>query len=141
MTAFAKYLFAALAILAMGSSQVLGIARGYLCHCAGESVMVNTPDCASAGCHDHDHDAGTHHEKDGEHHHEGLKESLVSLSFAPLAVSLPVLVETNVLAEFFRSVRLRGELAEQHEAMKLPDNSGCGPPASVLVARTMVMLV
>lgn len=141
MTAFTKYLFAALAILAMGSSQVMGITRGYVCHCAGEPVMVDAPDCASAGCHEHDHDGGTHDEKDGDHHHEGLKNSLVSLSFAPLVVAMPVLVETNVLVEFFRSVRLHVELAEQHEAMILPDSSGCGPPASVLVARTMVMLV
>ena len=140
MTSFAKYLFAALAILAMGFSQMLGITRGYVCHCPGALEMANGPDCESAGCHDHDDDGG-HDDSGGDHQHDRLGDSLVSLSFSPLAVSLPVLVETDVLLEFHRRVRLYVELAKQHVSLKPPDDSGVGPPAGVLVARTMVMLV
>jgi len=137
MTSSVKHLLAALAILALGTSQLLGLARGWVCFCSGEAVMVNAPDCESADCH-HEEEAppGEHDEHDQEH--DQLTQPLLGRDFVPLALQLPLLVEFEVPPVFDWKPRA---LTLRPPPSPAPPPSGCGPPASVLVARTMVLLV
>ena len=136
-----KHLLVALAILAVGTSQMLGIARGYVCLCSAEHLVVDAPDCASAGCHDHDSQDERHdHDTPGApHEHRQLKQPLLGHSFAPLVVTLPPAIECAVLPGVNWVLPPATESNEPRPAARVP--SGCGPPASELVADTMVMLV
>lgn len=136
-----RLLLVALAILAVGTSQTLGIARGYVCHCSAEQILVNAPDCASAGCHDHD-SQDEHHDHDtpdAPHEHQQLKQPLLGHSFAPLVVTLPPVMECAVLPGVNWVLPPATESNVPRPAARVP--SGCGPPASELVADTMVKLV
>ena len=60
---------------------------------------------------------------------------------APLTYEMPALVEMGISEIFGRGVFLARELAEHRAELKPPDDTGGNPPASVLVAETVVMLV
>lgn len=148
MTFFAKYLLIALALAAVGTSQVSGIARGFLCACGATPVMTSGASCEADGCHDGDHhsedDHGDHHDHEDHgdrHQHREVKDSLVGTSFVPLTLSLPAAVECDLTPILAQGVRLASEMAEQRAELKPPDDTGGSAAASVLVARSVVMLV
>jgi hypothetical protein len=137
MTSPVKHLLAALAILALGTSQLLGLARGWVCLCSGEAVMANAPDCSAADCHhDDEPQPGEHDERD--HEHDQLTQPLLGRDFVPLALQLPLLVEFEIPPVFAWKPHVFGEAMKPSPAHPL---SGCGPPWGVLVARTVVLLV
>jgi hypothetical protein len=144
MPAPVKHLLMILAVLAVGVSQVLGINRGYLCDCTGQEVLTDKPSCEEvdvelAPAHPHD---------DGEspgvpHPHQKFVEALKVVSFTPLVLSLPPSVEMDWPESVIRGMELACETAEQRAELKPtpPDDTGGHAPASLLVARTVVMLV
>jgi hypothetical protein len=160
MKRFVKHVVLLLAVLSVGAAQVFGIGRGYLCECFGAPVHVSGANCGAAGCHtDAAHDEhGEHHHSDdgdgdddsdgeggnggsGKHEHRELKESLKLVPFTPLALDLPAVIEADLSAVFAGSLQLARALEEHRAELKPPDDTGGPPPASVLVARTMVLLV
>lgn len=145
MSRLAKHILVLLAVLAVGAAQVFGIARGLVCDCSGVPVHVESAVCDLA-CHpdgDHDHEDGD--DSDGgphdQHQHKGATESITLVPLAPLTFDLPATVEVDVSAIIALGVRLSNEEAEHRAELKLPDDTGGRPPAGVLVARTVVMLV
>ena len=142
-----RYLLAMLAVLGLGTSQLLGIHAGYLCHCSGEPVMVNQADCDAAGCHEDaaDHDGHGHeHDLPGSpHEHKKLTGVLLGSAFSPAPVQLPLVAVCPALPGVncpFAPL-MNGGCPER----TVPEHiSGCGPPpesSGILVARTTVMLV
>ena len=142
MIAHIKHLLMVLALLAVGGAQILGINRGYLCECTGQPVITDRPSCdeqlAPGQGHDDDHDM-----PGSPHQHQKFVESLKSVSFTPLVLSLPPSVEMDWPVTVMLGVRQASEVAEHRAELRHrpPDDSGGNAPASLLVARTVVMLV
>lgn len=139
-----QYLLAVLAILGLGTSQVVGLQSGWVCQCSGEQVIADGPDCESAGCHneeDHDSDHDHHAPEEAPQEHQKLTRVLVGHTFLPLVVALP----PQSVCEAVPGINCAFlSVSENDEPQRpAPPPSGCGPPlpASVLVARTVVMLV
>jgi hypothetical protein len=137
MTSPARRLLAALAILAVGASQVWGLTRGWVCFHSGEAIVVSAPDCLSAGCHLEDADED-HHPDEENHEHDQLTQAMLGRAFLPIALELPSLVEFSLPPLFEWKPRL---LFEEVISAPGPPPTGCGPPLSVLVARTVVRQV
>ncbi len=153
MAAIPKSILIALAVIAVGASQILGLARGFLCDCSGHEMITDGSDCDAAQCHEHgDHhdDEGTdshgepagpqHHERDS-HQHRQLKDTLVSTSFAPLTLMLPPDAGIDLGPDFALEARRSALAAEQRAELKPPETPGFPPPSGVLVARTVVLLI
>ncbi len=148
-----KSLFAALAFLAVGVSQVLGLAMGFACHCSGEPVMVESAICESVVCHldhehgsisghDHDHDdEDDHREPHAPHEHQKVTQALTGSVFVPLVLEFPLLAEIPVALPPDLGVLLAGKEAGHRAELKPPDDTGGIPPAAVQVAETIVMLI
>ena len=147
-----RSLMLTLAMLAMGTAQVLGVQAGYLCGCTGQKSTVET--CHADTCHpmqDHEHEAdadspcGCPEENepspaDHDHKHQQAHDTLLVTGFPPLSqLPAPVLLDSlsaYLVPEFaFLTTAL-------WQAIECPDppEHGC-PPMPQLVARTMVMLV
>ena len=147
MTSFAKHLFAALAILAIGTAQVFGITRGFLCECSGEPVQVESALCEAEQCHpgsghhDHDHGQDCPGNDHQEHRHEKASESIMLVTPAPVTFDLPMVVECDLSEILARCMQLSREMAEHQAELRPPDDTGGTPLAAIMVARTMVMLV
>jgi hypothetical protein len=158
MAAIPKTILIALAVIAVGASQVLGFARGFLCACSGHELLTGGADCTASGCHDddehHDHGHGgicpaddgesgdgDHHDQDSPHRHQPVKETLVGTSFVPLALVLPPDPGLDLSTLFAQDVRMAAMTAERMAELQPPENSGMPPPSGILVARTMVMLI
>src|SRR4029079_2090502 len=143
MPAPVKHLLMILAVLAVGASQILGINRGYLCECTGQSVITGSPSC------DPEDSAPAHEHGDGDslpgapHKHQKVVEALKSVSFTPLVLSLPPVVEMDWPETVMLGLRLARASIEQLAEMNPPppDDSGGNAPPRLLVARTVVMLV
>ena len=145
MSRFAKQLLMLLAVLAVGTAQVFGISRGFLCECSGEPVPVESADCETAHCHPgsehHDHDHDCPGDEPQEHQHKAASESIKLVTPAPLTFDLPMVVECDLSEMIARCVQLSRETAEHDAALSPPDDTGNGPPAAIMVAETVVMLV
>ncbi|HEX2750024.1 MAG TPA: hypothetical protein VHM91_18590 [Verrucomicrobiales bacterium] len=142
MIAHVKRLLMILAFLAMGGAQILGINRGYLCECTGQPVITDRPSCDEQLAAGYGH--GDEQDTPGSpHQHQKFVESLKSVSFTPLVLSLPPSVEMDWPATVMLGVRQASETAEHRAELKHrpPDDSGGNAPAGLLVARTVVMLV
>lgn len=139
MAAFPKHLLTLLLLLAMSSAQVLGIGKGYLCHCGDQPVLSASADCESAGCH---HDDEDRHDDEGEHSHEHEKvsEPLQGLTFVPLAPAPPVLREW-VLPEWLQPVPTGNVAAHQHASSRPPPGPERAISASVTIAKASVRLI
>ena len=138
----AKFLLMMLTVLAVGAAQVWGITRGYVCDCSGEPVEVESSVCEAAACHPgHDHEDDESDGPDHQHQHEEATESIQLLPVTPLTYEMPALVEMDSFEILSRGVLLARELAEHRAELKPPDDTGGNPPASELVAQTVVMLV
>jgi hypothetical protein len=131
-----------LAVLTVGGAQVLGINRGYLCECNGQPVITGSPSC------DAEESAAGHHHDDGDspgtpHRHQKFSESLKSVSFTPLMLSLPPSVEMDWPESVMLGLRQACETVERLAELRPqpPDDTGGNAPAALLVARTIVMLV
>lgn len=137
-----KHLLMILVLLTVGSAQVLGINRGYLCDCTGEPVITDRPscgECESTPAHDHEEDGSL----PGHQPHQKVVESLKSVSFSPLVLSLPPSVEMDWPETVMLGLRYACESAEHRAELRPlpPDDSGGHAPPRLLVARTIVMLV
>lgn len=138
----AKSLLMILTVLAVGAAQVLGISRGYVCGCSGAPVEVETNSCGTAACHPgHDQEEDESDAPDHQHQHEEATESIQLISVAPLTYEMPAQVEMDISGILARGLLLARELAEHRAELKPPDDTGGNPPASVLVAETVVMMV
>lgn len=143
MTSPLQYLLAVLAIFGLGTSQVLGLAGGYVCECSGEQVMASGPDCVSGGCHDQG-DLDSNHDQDAPeapHGHLKLTTVLLGHTFAPLVVALPPLTVCAALPGVNCALISVSVKSEPERPVVAPSGCGPPPPPGVLVARTMVMLV
>ncbi len=147
MSRLAKHFLMLLAVLAVGTAQVFGIARGFVCVCSGEPVPVESALCETSHCHPgHEHHDHDDHDCPGEepeeHHHREVTESILLVTPGPLTFDLPMIVECDLSEVIARCVQLSRENAE-HEAelLRPPDDTGDSPPAALMVAKTMVMLV
>ncbi len=145
-----RNLLVILAVLSVGTLQVFGISKGYLCACTGEETVKS--ECETVVCHpavvhadgcggDHDRDGG-HSNHDSEpptqdgHKHSEVRESLETTG-ATSVVQLPAVVYF-ILSPAFRLPDVNSvNLTDAGPALP-PDGS---PPTPLLVARTMVMLV
>ena len=136
-----KYLLTLIALLAVGSAQVLGIGKGWLCHCSGEAEFSTSADCAEADCHQ-DHDAGGGHTEGHSHEHELLREPLQSTGFVPVVPAPPAMVDL-VLPEWLQPLPVNGrKLADApDEARPPPEELGTCRHLRVSVAMSMVLLV
>lgn len=156
MRLIAKYLLMMVTVLAVGAAQVHGLTRGFVCDCSGEPVEVESSICDAAACHPgHDHHNGDHHHgehqddddcggensPEDQHLHPEATESIKLVPATPLILVIPALAEMDFSAVLARAVLLAGELLEHRAELKPPDDTGGNPPASVLVAETVVMLV
>ena len=142
MRRFAKHLLMILTVLAVGAAQVFGITRGYVCVCSGEPVQVDSSACEAEACHPgHDHDDDCGEGPDHQHHHQKAAIRIQLVPVAPLTYGMPALMELTISEIFARGALLACELAEHRAELKPPDDTGGNPPASVLVAQTVVMLV
>lgn len=144
MTRLAKHFLLLLAVLAVGSAQVFGIARGFVCECSGEPVPVESAVCEASHCHPghehHDHDCPG--EEPEEHQHKEASESILLVTPAPVTLDLPMMVVCDLSEVLARCEQLSREMAEHDaELLRPPDDPGGSPPAALMVARTMVMLV
>lgn len=146
MSRFAKQFLMLLAILALGSAQVFGIARGFVCDCSGEPVPVESALCEASQCHpgtehhhDHDHDCGG--DDPQEHQHKVASESIQLVTPVPVTFDLPLIVECDLSSFIARCVQLSCEVAEHDAQLRPPGDTGGSPPAAIMVARTVVMLV
>ena len=143
MPPLAKFLLTIVALLGISSAQVMGIGRGWLCHCTGTASFSNEADCAAGDCH-HEESGGSHHhdDSDGGHEHEFLKESLKTTGFVPLAASLPSMVEL-ILPDWLQPVPLTGMavMDEPAEARPPPNVQELLRHEGVCVATSMVLLV
>ncbi len=140
----AKFLLIMLTVFAVGAAQVWGITRGYVCDCSGEPVEVESSVCETAACHpghDPEDDCGDVPDHQHQHQHEEATESIQIVPVAPLTYEMPALVEMDSFEIFGRGVLLASGLAEHRAELKPQDDTGWNPPASVLVAQTVVMLV
>ena len=146
MSRFAKQLLMILAVLAVGTAQVFGIARGFLCECSGQPVQAETAVCEPSQCHpgsghhDHDHDCpGDDDPLD--HKHKAASESIKLVTPAPVTFDLPIIVESDLSEMIARCVQLSRETAEHKAKLRPPDDTRGSPPAAIMVAETVVMLV
>ncbi len=171
MLRFIQTVFLLCAFMALGVSQVIGVKAGYRCDCTGQvtsEALCFSEMChpgahheeeTEVAIHDHDHDFHDeeehtdHHHDDGPveeepapsddgHRHDEVSAPLVVTTF-PQALTLPTLVLFDLPLTFalpeFKAVSL-AKTAEVNKPPKPPD--GCVvPPAALVVARTIVMLV
>jgi len=143
MTAAAKSLLTILAVLAVACAQVAGIGRGYVCDCTGENLLTDSPQCIAAECHpdqgDCDHRGTEGHEAPVEH--KKATEQLQGVSVAPIELFVPAPVFCELPPVMPGAPRAVSDIAMQRAEARPPPGEGTALPASVLVARTMVMLV
>lgn len=143
-----RNLLVILAVFSVGTLQIFGISKGYLCACTGEETVK--ADCETVVCHPAvvhaDGCGGDHHgghaghdaepsEQEG-HKHSEVRESLETTG-ATSVVQLPVVVYF-VLSPIFQLPEVSSVAFTDAGPALLPDGS---PPTPLLVARTMVMLV
>jgi hypothetical protein len=144
-----KRILASLAVLVVGSAQVFGMQRGFVCEHQGTRVETTEEHChhvAEAGKSGFVLCAQDSHADDNEHedteHHAPLTMHLQAGTAGLAAVSIPtfvaVLVAENPLHEWVLI-----QVLTEHEMMKTPLDTGEeGPPSAALqVARCMVILV
>lgn len=136
-----------LAAIAVAGAQVFGVQRGYLCDCHGTVVATEAEHCHhgaegekpdSSPCSGDSHDECT---DDNREHHEPLivelNASKAGLTVAYIPTFVAVLVAEIPVHEW---IHIQAPTAE--EKLRTPLDTGDeSPPASVLVARCMVMLV
>ncbi len=148
MSLFRNRILHTLAALAVAAAQVLGVQRGYLCDCHG--IVVATE---AEHCHHHMEDgekpdftpcAGDSHDEcpaeDTEHHEPiivKLNASKAGLTLACIPAFVAVLVAEIPAHDW---MHLQSTTTDEKLSMLL-DTGGESPPASVQVARCMVMLV
>ena len=130
-----KHLAIAAALLALAGAQVFGLQRGYVCLCSGEAIETVAPSCEKDhNCCDHEHEGLPHDHAPLKVKHEAQGKTaampqvqapvlVAVLEFDPVA-ALPVILPPAVMA-----------------AMQAPPGRCVNPPASLLVAQCMVLLV
>lgn len=139
MAAFPKNLLTLLLLLAMSSAQVLGIGRGYLCHCGEQPVLSASADCDTGGCHDDD-TLPHHSDEEHGHEHEKVSEPLEGLTFVPLAPAPPVLREW-LLPEWLQPAPLKAACDACFGDTRPPPDPRASAAIAVRVAKTAVRLV
>jgi hypothetical protein len=156
-----QILFVLCTALAVGVVQAVGVNAGFLCTCTGQHTVaaicemdechpqqVHADGCGQRCTDHHDTDAGCcEHEhpnesSDNDHDHEHLAvlDSLDSTPFSSSADVPPVqfvmLLAVSLVSEIFV---VAPERVEPCQPPRPPDDTG--PPMSVLVAETTVLLV
>lgn len=145
MRSFFKHFLPTLAVLAVSCAQVFGMQYGYVC--THQEEIVNT---AAAHCHRTDEGvvpcSGSaekdHHENDSDHEHHKpadieLNAAMATLSMPAIPAYIAVMVAELPTLDSLRLLVL-SELSINNVP---PDIAGDHPPASVQVARCMVMLI
>ena len=132
-----KHLMAALALFALLGAQVFGLQRGYLCLCSGEAIETPAPSCEDdEDCCDHEHEGLPHGHTPVQVKHEAQGK----VSSTPQVLQAPVLVAILDFAESLMAsfeVRASAEMAMSRPPPGRDEN----PPASLLVAECMVLLI
>lgn len=144
---FFKQLLPIIAVLAIGHVQVYGMQRGYLCDHQEQPEETQAPHChrtVTGGstlipCNDTSDETG-HTEKDTEHHAPVVVEAKAAPTNLT-EVSIPAFISVQFTEIPIHEWVLMQTLAD-NEMMSIPlDSKGESPPAAVLVARCMVMLI
>ena len=148
MTFLRKRILPTLAVLVVACAQVFGVQSGFLCEC-GDAVV----ETEAEHCHRVMDDDSVHHvpceesstkdcdDKGEKEHHAPLGVDMQAAPASLVAVSIPSFVAVLFAETWVHDWVLIRALAED-EWMRMPlDTGGESPPASLLVARCMVILV
>lgn len=147
MTLFRKRILPTLAVLVVACAQVFGIQRGYACD-HGDVVLETGAEHCHRVVDDHEHDVPCEEspskecdDKGEKEHHAPLGVDMQAAPASLAAVSIPAFVAVLFAETWVHDWVLIRALAED-EWMRMPlDTGGESPPASLLVARCMVILV
>lgn len=137
-----------LAVLVVACAQVFGMQRGYACNHSDAVVETEVEHCHRIVADEHAHEVPCEESSTKDCDDQGEKEHHaplgVDMQAAPsslAAVSIPAFVAVLVAETWFHDWVLIQALAE-NEWMRMPlDTGGDSPPASLQVARCMVILV
>ncbi|HBJ86854.1 MAG TPA: hypothetical protein DDZ88_23955 [Verrucomicrobiales bacterium] len=148
MSLFRKRILPTLAVLVVACAQVFGVQRGYACNHGDAVVETEVEHCHRVVVDDHAHDVPCEDSSNKECDDKGEKEHHtplgVDMQAAPsslVAHSIPVFVAVLVAETWIHDWVLTQTLAKT-ELMRMPlDTGGESPPASLQVARCMVILV
>ncbi|HAL73212.1 MAG TPA: hypothetical protein DCP71_15720 [Verrucomicrobiales bacterium] len=143
-----KHILLMLTVLVVACAQVFGVQRGYACDHGSALVETEVEHCHQVVVDDQSHevpceetstnDCENQGEKD---HHAPLDVDMQAAPSSLTAVSIPDFVGVLVIETWVHDWVLIQALAE-NEWMKIPlDTAGESPPASLQVARCMVILV
>ncbi|MES2595784.1 MAG: hypothetical protein V4662_10635 [Verrucomicrobiota bacterium] len=148
MSVLSKRILTTLAVLAVACAQVFGVVRGYACE-HGEAVTETEAEhCHRAAADDDtyyvpcEEDSTKECENKGEQeHHSPLSVDMKASPSSFAMVSIPVFVAVLIADSWVQDWVMIRTLAE-NELTKMPlDTGGGSPPASLQVARCMVILV
>ncbi|MCP5560187.1 MAG: hypothetical protein H7A55_20755 [Verrucomicrobiaceae bacterium] len=148
MSLFRKRILPTLAVLVVACAQVFGVQRGYACAHGDAPVETKAEHCHRVIVDNHagevpceessTKDCDDQGEKE---HHTPLSVDMQASTSNFAAVSIPAFVAVLVAETWFHDWVLIQALAE-NEWMRMPlDTGGESPPASLQVARCMVILV
>jgi len=148
MSTFRKRILPTLAILVVACAQVFGVQRGYACAHGEATVETKAEHCHRVIADDHadevpcEETSSNECEGKGEkEHHAPLSVDMQATPSNLAAVSIPAFVAVLVGETWVRDWVLIQALAE-NEWMRMPLDTGEeSPPASLQVARCMVILV
>ena len=148
MSLFRKRILPTLAVLVVACAQVFGVQRGYACDHQGSVVETDSEHCHRVVVNDQAREAPCEESSTKDCDDQGEKEHHAPLSvdmqvstssFA--AVSIPAFVAVLV-AETWLHDWVQIQALAGNEWMRMPlDTGGESPPASLQVARCMVILV
>ncbi len=140
-TPFVK-LFAVLCLIALFGAQIFGLARGYVCDCAGQTEWTAQDHCAGPHGRDCHRDVAADHRDNDDHgaqnrrDHEQVRDEVQSR----LAQSIDVPMPVPFLVVFFGEEAAPCEGAAQMASF-VQAGVDFGPPLGVVVARTTVLLI
>lgn len=148
MSQFRKRIFPMLAVLVVACAQVFGVQRGFACNHGDAVVETEVEHCHQVIADDHVHDipceesstedCGNQGEKE---HHSPLGVDMQAAPSSLAAVSIPAFVAVLVAETWVHDWVLNQALV-RNEWLRAPlDTGGKSPPASLQVARCMVILV
>ncbi len=148
MSRFREHILLMLAVVVVACAQVFGVQRGYACNHGNAVVETEVEHCHQVVVNDQRHevpceesttkDCDSQGKKD---HHAPLGVDMQAAPSSLVAVSIPAFVAVLVIETWVHDWVLIQALAE-NEWMKMPlDTGGESPPASLQVARCMVILV
>lgn len=148
MSLFRKRILPTLAVLVVACAQVFGMQRGFVCDHRTTMAETEVEHCHRVAIDDHAHEVPCEENSTKDCDDQGEKEHHAPLSVdmqvstsSIATISIPAFVAVLVAETWVHDWVLLQALAE-NEWMRMPlDTGGESPPASLQVARCMVILV